>query len=155
MKLISKIISRRLNGYFVEVAGDEQSSKLGSGCADGTFVVKATASLLREHGQESYIIFVDLEKAYDTVNRELLWKLLARYGIPDGLIMVLKKLYANLEIHLKVDGARRWHLSTSGVKQGGPEASVLFNFFMDAVMKSLEKEWIDGCVDWILILVIL
>ena len=59
-----KIISRRLNSYFVEVAGDEQSSKLGSGRADGTFVVKATASLLREHGQESYIIFVDLEKAY-------------------------------------------------------------------------------------------
>ena len=44
-------------------------------------------------------------KSIHTVNRELLWKLLARYGIPDGLIMVFKKLYANLKVHLKVDGA--------------------------------------------------
>ena len=34
---------------------------------------------------------------------------MAKYGVPEGLINVLKKLYANLTIHLKIDGDKRWH----------------------------------------------
>ena len=81
VKLISKIVSRRLNRYFVEAASDKQSSKLGSGCAGGTCVLKASASLLREHSQESHIIFVDLEKACNTVHQELVNLLLADFNI--------------------------------------------------------------------------
>lgn len=103
--------------------------------------------MLREHGGEAYIASIDLEKAYDTVNRELLWKILAKYGVPEGLINVLKKLYAHSTIHLKIDGDKRWHFYTSGVKQGGPEASVLFSFFMDAVVRTLEREWIAEDID--------
>ena len=147
IKIISKICAKRLSKHFVRTGGDDQHSKAGGGCADGTFTVKLAASLLREHGGEAYIAFIDLEKAYDTVNRDLLWKILAKYGVPEGLINVLKKLYANLTIHLKIDGDKRWHFYTSGVKQGGPEASVLFSFFMDAVVRTLELEWIAEGID--------
>ena len=147
IKIISKICAKRLGKHFVKVGGDDQHSKVGGGCADGTFTVKLAASLLREHGREAYIAFIDLEKAYDTVNRDLLWKILAKYGVPEGLINVLRKLYANLTIHLKIDGDKRWHFYTSGVKQGGPEASVLFSFFMDAVVRTLEVEWMAEDID--------
>jgi hypothetical protein len=39
------------------------------------------------------VLFVGLVKAYDAVNREMLWKILKILGVPDNLIMVLKKLY--------------------------------------------------------------
>jgi hypothetical protein len=40
------------------------------------FHLKTALQTLREHDQESWVLFVDLVKAYDTVNREMLWKIL-------------------------------------------------------------------------------
>jgi len=60
------------------------------GCADATFSLKTALQVLREHNQESHVLFVDLVKAYDSVNRELLWKVL-KFRVPDETITVLKK----------------------------------------------------------------
>jgi hypothetical protein len=49
-------------------------------CADATFTLKTALQTLREHDQESWVLFVDLVKAYDTVNREMLWKILTILG---------------------------------------------------------------------------
>jgi hypothetical protein len=48
--------------------------------------LKAALQSLREHGQESWALFVDLVKAYDAVDREMLWKILKILGVPDSLI---------------------------------------------------------------------
>ena len=49
---------------------------------------------------DSYVIFADLVKAYDTVDRELLWTIMSRYGCPEELIFVLRKLYTDITIEL-------------------------------------------------------
>ena len=51
----------------------------GKGCIDGTYNVKQALHTLSQHGADSYVIFADLVKAYDTVDRELLWKIMRRY----------------------------------------------------------------------------
>ena len=56
---------------------------------------------LSQHGADSHVIFADLVKAYDTVDRELLWKIMARYGCPEELTFVLRKLYTNITVQLK------------------------------------------------------
>ena len=43
---------------------------------------------------EAHILFLDLVKAFDSVNLKLLWKILKLYGIPDSLIIILKKLHS-------------------------------------------------------------
>jgi hypothetical protein len=52
--------------------------------------LKTALQTLREHDQESWVLFVDLVKAYDTVNREMLWKILTTLGVPESLIEMLK-----------------------------------------------------------------
>ena len=64
----------------------------GKGCIDGTYNVKQALHTLSQHGADSYVIFADLVKAYETVDRDLLMKIMARYGCPDELIFVLRKL---------------------------------------------------------------
>jgi hypothetical protein len=44
------------------------------------------------------LLFLDLVKAYDTVNREMLWKILKILRVPDNLIEALKKLYCTLRM---------------------------------------------------------
>ena len=97
----------------------------GKGCIDGTYNVKQALHTLSQHGADSYVIFADLVKAYDTVDRELLWKIMARYGCPEELIFVLRKLYTNITVQLKGFGKGFTIPSTVGVKQGD-NLAVLF-----------------------------
>jgi hypothetical protein len=70
----------RLANHLKHFGIEEQAgSTPGKGCADATFTLKTALQTLREHDQESWVLFVDLVKAYDTVNREMLWKILTRF----------------------------------------------------------------------------
>ena len=86
-----------------------------------------------------YVISVDLVKAYDTVNRELLWQILAKCGIPNKVIHVLKKLYNNTTISLTIEQVESVFKSTCGVKQGDNLAPILFVIFLNAVPTTLKK----------------
>ena len=75
-KTISSILANRLTKHLVKFGIDEQCGSLfGNGCADATFTLKSALQKLREHQQEAHFLCVDLVKAYDSVNREPLWKI--------------------------------------------------------------------------------
>ena len=100
--------------------GDENQcgSVKRKGCTDASFAVNIALQTLREFGHSTYVIFIDLVKAYDTVNRTLLWLVLEKYGIPCKVITILKKLYNNTTISLKIEKIESIFKSTCGVKQG-------------------------------------
>ena len=51
-----------------------------------------------------YIAFVDFTKAFDSVNRDLLLKILTKLGCPPKFVRVIKKLYSDVHAGLIVDG---------------------------------------------------
>ena len=147
-KLVSSIVATRLGKHFLDVGLDEQCGGVfGKGCIDGTYNVKQALHTLSQHGADSYVIFADLVKAYDTVDRELLWKIMSRYGCPEELIFVLRKLYTDITIELKGYGKGFTIPSTVGVKQGDNLAPVLFIFFINAVAESIEPEWEEAGIE--------
>jgi len=121
---------------------DEQcGSLIKKGCADANFGMKQMAQLLHEHQYGVHLLFIDLVKAYDTVNRELLWKIMARYGVPQSLISVIQKLYQDVKIDLRIGKEKATFGSTCGVKQGDNLAPILFIMFMNCVAESLDDLW--------------
>ena len=48
--------------------------------------------------------FVDLEKAFDRVPREVLWWALRRLGVEKGMIRLIKAMYAGSTTAVKVQG---------------------------------------------------
>ena len=44
-------------------------------------------------GKDVYFAFLDLEKAYDRINRDAMWKVLRLYGIGGRLLRGVKSLY--------------------------------------------------------------
>ena len=101
----------------------------------------------KEFKLDSWVVFVDLVKAFDTVNQDMLLKILSRYGLPDSLIDVIKRLYKDVNIEYKVGKKKFGIISTVGVKQGNNLAPILFLFVMQAAMDTLEVVWKENKIE--------
>ena len=95
----------------------------------------------RQHGLPTHIAFIDLVKAYDTANHELLLQVLKKYGAPPKLIDVVRRLYTDLRVVLKIGKLKTEILQGVGVRQGDNMAGVLFLFLMTAFADLMEKKF--------------
>ena len=85
--------------------------------------------------------FIDLTKAYDTVNRRMLFSKLQVAGIGMKFLAVLRDMYNGVRYAVKYQGrASTMFLSNRGLKQGDPLSPKLFNCFTADVMKLLLPE---------------
>ena len=91
-KVLLKIVANRL-GDFCEEAGilpEEQCGfRLQRSTTDMIFVVRRLQELGRTSNTSVEIFFIDLAKAYDSVDLVLLWEILARFGVPLRTIKVI------------------------------------------------------------------
>ncbi|MCP4744834.1 MAG: reverse transcriptase family protein, partial [Desulfobacteraceae bacterium] len=141
-KILSSILVDRLNKHLEKHGLKEQAGFMKArGCADATSTLKITLQNLQAANQDTYVLFVDIVKAFDSVNREMLWKILKKYGIPDETIIVIKKMYTNINIKLGIEKAEAIFNSTSGVKQGDNLAPALFLFAIQATIETMHRKW--------------
>jgi hypothetical protein len=119
------------------------------GCQDGLFLLKTMLNMRKNHNLPSYVGFVDLVKAYDTANHDLLLDILEKYGAPPRFVAAIEKCYQDLTVVLKIEKEVTELPQTVGVRQGDNMAPVLFLFLMSAFAETLEAEWrtegIDVC----------
>ena len=134
-KIVARLLQSRLLPFQEALDHEPQCGfRPGRGCIDATFTVKIALKKRREHGQESWVFFLDLVKAFDRVPRELLWMVLKKFGVPEKLITLLKALHKNFEVKFTVDEVTQTLKCTIGVKQGDILGPTLFTFFIAAVM---------------------
>ena len=75
---------------------------------------------------------MDLEKAYDSVNREALWQVLRMHDLGGKLLNGIKRKFVNSLTHVRVKGGESECFKIdSGVRQA---YIMSFVFTMDAVM---------------------
>ncbi|MEL7343094.1 MAG: reverse transcriptase family protein, partial [Bacteroidota bacterium] len=76
-KVLSSIIASRLNDHMLKVGLPEQAGfTKGRSCADAIAALKIALEQQRNANKDTYVLFLDLVKAFDSVNRELPWKIL-------------------------------------------------------------------------------
>ena len=141
-KIVAILLHNRLQPIAENLDQEEQCGfRPGRGCADAVFSVKIAMKKRREHGLETWILFLDLVKAFDRVPREMLWAVLKRFGIPPKLIRLLTVLHEDLEVKFVVDDVTHVINFSIGVKQGDILGPVLFIIYMVAVMKSWREAY--------------
>ena len=50
----------------------------------------------------SWVVFAELIKTFDTINHEMILKLLSVFGVPKRHLRVIKKLYKDFKIELSI-----------------------------------------------------
>ena len=89
----------------------------------------------------------DLQKAYDRVDRELLWRLLRTYGVNGELMRPVRSLYDNGKACVSVQGQKSdWFGVGQGVRQGCIMSQWLFNILMDNIVREAKQRF-DGGVE--------
>ena len=130
-KLIADMILQRLSTLTGNVYPESQQGyRAGRGTIDGIFTVRQLMEKSREQHCNLYIAFIDFTKAFDTVNRSMLFSILEKIGCPPKLIKLIKLLYTDVKARLIIDGElSKLFNYNSGVKQGCKLAPTLFGIY--------------------------
>ena len=101
---------------------------------DMIFVARQLQEKCREQHQDLYLAFVNLTKAFDTVNRDLLWNILRKFGCPPTFIAILQQFHTGMCAQVVIAGSQSSSFSVEvGVKQGCVLAPIIFNLLLVAM----------------------
>lgn len=101
---------------------------------DNLVILRTLHERLLASKQTLFLAFVDLEKAFDNVNRNKLWRLLHDRGGKGALVDSLHKLYRNTTTTLRLRGRYSPLFSVDkGVLQGDPLSPILFIMYIAEV----------------------
>ena len=97
------------------------------------------------------INFIDYEKAFDSLDRNVLWDLMANYGIPRKIISLVKNTYEGTNCCILHEGGLTESFSIkSGVRQGCLLSPFLFLLDVDWIMKETTTGSRNG-IQWSLL----
>ena len=108
---------------------------------DSVFVLKSVLSHYKAMGNKPvYSCFIDLSKAFDSINRtDLLYKL-GKYGIQGNILQVIQSMYSDISYSIKSNGKYSTPFKSSlGVKQGCNLGPLLFNLFINDIHDSFDS----------------
>ena len=138
-KMLLNIIARRLSEYCepVGILPEEKNGfRPNRSTTDMMFVIGRLQELARKKRIPLYVCFIDLTKAYDSVDRTLSWTVLARFGVPQKMISVIRQFHDGMRACVRLDGrvCPRWFDVEQGLRQGCVLAPLLFNIFFATVI---------------------
>ena len=99
------------------------------------FAARQLQDKCQEQNVDLYSTYVDLTKAFDTVSREGLWRIMAKYGCPPKFVTIVRLLHDDMMARVQDDGSVSEPFQVSnGVKQGCVLAPTLFSMMFSAML---------------------
>ena len=119
----------------------------GRGTTDAIFVLRQLQEKYLAKKKNLYFAFVDLEKAFDRVPRDVVWWAMRKLGVDEWLINVVKAMYTNSrsQVRINCEFSDQFPIRV-GVHQG----SVLSPLLFIIVLEALSREMRSGCPEELL-----
>ena len=91
---------------------------------------------VKSHNKKAIILYVDFKKAFDSIHRPTMMRILQAYDIPPKLLNAISKMYENTRAKvISPDGETEFFQIKAGVLQGDTLAPYLFAIVLDFVLR--------------------
>jgi len=141
IKICTKTIALRTNRILEKLLSDTQTGYVpGRQVTNNSRLIEEIIELTNKSDDEAYLITLDAQKAFDSVDHDYLLKVLQAYNFPESYINWVKVIYTNLEASVLVNGytTTKFKIEQS-VKQGDALSCALFVLAIEPLLRNIQK----------------
>ena len=105
-KILAKVIlSRIVKNITKELLPETQRGfRSERSTVDMVLSLRQVVEKCREQRRHLYIAFIDLSKAFVSVDRDLVWKVLKKCGCPPRIVGIISQLHEGMQVRVKTAG---------------------------------------------------
>ena len=107
---------------------------------EAIFLIRQLMERYREQKKDLHMVFIDLEKAYDKVPRNVMWWALENHKVPTMYITLIKDMYKDATFVRTCNGTTTDFSISIGLHQGSALSRYLFALVMDEVTRDIQGE---------------
>ena len=148
-KIFNRVLLNRLKDSVDPHLRDHQAGfRKNRSCTDQIATLRIILEQSVEWNSPLYVNFIDYEKAFDSVDRQSIWKLLRHYGVPEKVTNIIRNSYEGLTCRV-IHGQQltdAFQVRT-GVRQGCLLSPFMFLLAIDWVMKTSTAQKRNG-IQW-------
>ena len=145
-KIYTSMLNRRLQTFLEknDLLSDNQNGfRKARSCIDHIFVMCTVLRNRKALKKETFLCFIDFQKAFDSVDRNLLMHKLANIGLDGSMYKSILSLYSNPRSRVILQGHHTEYFDcTIGVKQGDSLSPTLFAIFINDLAQEIESSGI-------------
>ena len=136
-KTLNKMVLNRIKPELEKVLRYNQNGfRPGRSCAQHILALRRLIEGVKSRKIPAVITFIDFKKAFDSIHRGKMLKILKAYGVPDRIVAIIELMYERtLAKVISPDGETDLFEILAGVLQGDTLAPYLFAIVIDYCMR--------------------
>ena len=142
-KAYSGLINKRLTRYLKEknfLVDEQNGFRKNRSCEEHIFSLNSIIQTNVKSKNSVFAAFIDLEKAFDWVDRDLLFYKLLHNNINEKIFKARRLLYTNTLACMRINKHYTdWFEINNGVRQGDTLSPTLFSFFINDLATEVKE----------------
>lgn len=141
-RMYGRLLRNKIEQEFKDHEAEEQAGfRVGRSTVDHLYCITQIIEKKAAFNQEVHLLYVDLQKAFDSVPHNKLWSTLHETTIRSGLIQAVQNLYKNTLTKIKVGNKiSEGFDTTKGLKQGCCLSPTLFKIYLERALKVWKRK---------------
>lgn len=140
--ILTDLLNKRLKTFLeTRLSESQHGFRPHRSTQDLIFSLRQMQEHANEWNRPLYALFIDFSKAFDSIDREDLCRVLHGVGIPGNIVNIVQSLHSRTTSKIRLGAERSSSFTTqTGVRQGCKLAPLLFALHLDIVVKKLRSQ---------------
>ncbi|KAK3107434.1 hypothetical protein FSP39_014542 [Pinctada imbricata] len=140
-KIYADVLNNRLTNWLEEnelLAEEQNGFRKQRSCIDHIYALTSIIKNRKIRRKQTFVCFIDAKKAFDSVNRNMLWYKMMKIGIDGSFLNAVQSLYDVTQSAVKLGNVMTDFFPVNfGVKQGCKISPTLFSVYVNDLVSEI------------------